>query len=113
VSLLDAPSFVTLLNSGSGNYTLRFQPGPDDIGRNTMSVKAIDDKGNERIVQLKANIGDKDYRSVYVNLGNTLDKAGSPWNNWLGSLTAGKVISNLLDENGTNSGFSVTSTNSW
>src|SRR5205085_4561210 len=59
VSLLEAPAFVSLINSGSGNYTLRFQPGADDIGRNTISVKAIDDKGNERIVQLKANIGDR------------------------------------------------------
>jgi hypothetical protein len=113
VSLVESPSFVTLINSGGGNYTLRFQPGSDDIGRNTISVKAVDDKGNERIVQIKANIGDKDYRSVYVNLGNTLDKAGAPWNNWLGTLTAGKVISNLLDENGTNSGFSITSSNAW
>jgi hypothetical protein len=113
VSLVESPSFVTIINSGSGNYTLRFRPGIDDIGRNTITVKAVDDKGNERFVQLRATIGDKDYRSVYVNLGNTLDKAGAPWNSWLGKLVAGKVISNLLDENGTNSGFSVTSSNAW
>jgi len=113
VSLFDSPAFVTLVSSGSGNYSLRMQPGPDNIGRNTLIVKAVDDKGNERIVQLRANVGDNDYRSVYINIGNTLDKAPAPWNNWLGALTAGRVISGLVDENNVNSGFSVTSSNAW
>lgn len=112
VSLVETPSFVTLLGSG-GSYTLRFQPLSDNIGTNTVRVLAVDDKGNERLMQIKANVGDKDYRSVFVNVGNTIDKQSSPWNNWLGTMTAGKTVSGLLDENGVNTGFSITATNAW
>ena len=62
---------------------------------------------------MNVNVSDQNTRSVFINFAPVGFAAPSPWNNMLGYGGAGNSLTNLLDENGTNTSYSLTLVNKW
>lgn len=105
VYLLNSPAFVTLVPLGNNNYKIDFNPSNNNIGVYDIVAMVDDGKGGVDSSHMKLYVMDKDTRSVYVNFGEVGYEAPFPWNNMMGSLTTNKQQTNLIDENGNNTGF--------
>jgi fibronectin type 3 domain-containing protein/pimeloyl-ACP methyl ester carboxylesterase len=113
VTIPNQPSFITLSHLGGSNYRITATPTIDNLGWYTLNVTAKDDKGGTTISTMTVSVSDINTRSVFVNLGTTSRSAPLPWNNWLGTRTAGSVINNLKDENNATTTFGITAVNAW
>ncbi len=113
VSIVNKPSFVELQSMGNNQYRLSANPTVDNVGWFTLTVKVQDDKGAYSTSQMTISVADKFTRSVFVNLGSTSKTAPAPWNNWTGSRAANSSKTNLLDEKGINTGFTIRSLTKW
>jgi pimeloyl-ACP methyl ester carboxylesterase len=107
------PAFVTLTNTGGTNYRITATPTINDVGFKDIKVVATDNKGKQSSQTITIHVGDKNTRSVYVNLGSSGKTAAAPWNNWLGARAAGNVISNLKDENNVATTIDITTVSGW
>jgi fibronectin type 3 domain-containing protein len=113
VSIGDKPSFITLTNSGNGNYSINASPASENTGTYSLPVIAKDNNNKADTVSITVLVGDQMTRSVYVNFGSSGKFAQAPWNNWLGTRADGNTIANLKDESNVATGFSVTTVNAW
>ena len=107
------PAFVTLTHLSGSNYRITANPTVNDIGWNDIEVVAKDSKGKTSTKKFAILVTDQNVRSVFINLGSAGKTAPEPWNNWLGTRTAGSAISNLKDESNTATSFSITMVNGW
>ena len=113
VTMENNPSFVTLQNLGGSNYRIVVAANVNHIGWYTATLKAADQKGAVATKVITISVSDKNTRSVYVNFGSTTKTAPSPWNNFLGTRSAGSTFANLKDETNTATPFGVTMVSSW
>lgn len=113
VTLSNKPNFVNLVSLGSNNYKLVLNPKSDDIGWYDVTVKVSDNQGGTSSQVVSITVADKFTRSVFVNLGVAGTTAPAPWNNWLGSRSAGSNISNLRDENNVVTPWNLRSMTKW
>ncbi|WP_126970149.1 fibronectin type III domain-containing protein [Gynurincola endophyticus] len=113
VSLQDAPAFITLTKLSATSYRINANPTASNVGKHTFEVVVLDDKGGRTTTMVTVSVADKNTRSVYVNFAPTGYAAPAPWNNLLGYGGQGNTLSNLLDENGANTSYSVTLVNKW
>lgn len=111
VAIVDKPSFVSLQDLGNKNYRLVISPSADHVGATTLTIRATDNKGAVAEKELKAIVGDKNTRSVFVNFG--VRSAAIPWNNWLGTKGSNNTINNLRDEANVLTPFTVTTASPW
>lgn len=113
VTLIDNPTFITLTKLSNTSYRINANPTSSHVGKHTFGIQVADDKGGVTTTSVVVSVSDKNTRSVFVNFAPTGNPAPSPWNNMLGYGGVGNVMSNLLDENGENSGYSITLVNKW
>jgi fibronectin type 3 domain-containing protein len=113
VTITLKPAFVTLTHVSGENYQIAANPTINDLGWNDIEVVAKDSKGKTSTKKFAILVADKNTKSVFVNLGSAGKTAPAPWNNWLGTRAANSVISNLKDEAGATTSFSVTTVNAW
>jgi fibronectin type 3 domain-containing protein/dienelactone hydrolase len=113
VKILNKPAFITVQNIADSDYRITIKPTNDNVGQYTISVVATDNNGKSVTGQFAITVADNKTRSVFVNFGATGKTAPAPWNNWLGSRSAGSTITNLKDEQNVATTFSVTTVNSW
>ena len=113
VSIPLKPAFVTLTKVTTTSYRITASPSADDVGFNYIKIVAADNRGMSSTKTINVLVTNKNTRSVFVNLGASGKTAPTPWNNWLGTRTTGSVISNLKDENGATTSFSVTAVSGW
>lgn len=107
LSAITLPGFATFQDNGNGNGTITLSPTATDIGKYTLVIKAIDNKGDTSSQRFTVQVTDKKSTSIYVNY-NQLEPAGAPWNNFNALPNTNAGISNLQDETGTASGINIT-----
>jgi fibronectin type 3 domain-containing protein len=113
VKILQKPAFITIGNTGGANYRITINPTNDNVGFYNIAVVATDNNGLSTTANMSIVVADAQTRSVFVNFGAAGKTAAAPWNNWLGNKAAGNSVSNLLDEAGTATTFSLTTVNGW
>lgn len=113
VSILNKPSFVTLTDLGSSNYRIVATPTIDNLGQHFLTVEARDNKGGITTKGFVLTVTDKNVRSVFVNFGVFGATAPEPWNNFLHYGNSGSLITDLNDEEGVNTNFSMSLGNGW
>jgi hypothetical protein len=113
ISITNKPSFITLQHLTGNNYRITVAPKTDHIGWYTLKLNATDSKKAVTSKTFRVAVADKNTRSVYVNLGSSGKTAPTPWNNWLGQRNANSTITNLKDEAGQVTPFSITTVNGW
>ena len=107
------PAFVSLANTSGTNWRITASPTINDVGFKDIKVVATDSKGKQSSQTITIHVTDKNTKSIYVNLGSSGKTASAPWNNWLGTRTAGSIISNLKDENNAPTTIDVTAVSGW
>ncbi|MEJ7735800.1 MAG: LamG-like jellyroll fold domain-containing protein [Chitinophagaceae bacterium] len=107
------PSFATLQNVGGGNYNIVLAPSNGDIGVFNASVTATDSYGGTATDHFQILVNDRNTSSIFINFGPDGATAPLPWNNSLGYTFAGRVVPNLKDDAGNNSGVSLTYVDGW
>ena len=107
------PAFVSLANTSGTNWRITASPTINDVGFKDIKVVATDSKGKQSSQTITIHVTDKNTKSIYVNLGSSGKTASAPWNNWLGTRTAGSIISNLKDENNAATTIDVTAVSGW
>ncbi len=113
VTLLNKPSFVTLTDLGDNNYRITANPTIDNVGWFQITVKVEDDKGSSSTQQMTISVADKFTRSIFVNFGSAAKVAPAPWNNWTGARAANSSRTNLVDEKGINTTYTIRSLTKW
>jgi hypothetical protein len=99
------PSFGSYINKATG-VTMSFNPTLLDIGSYTVTVDATDNYGASSSKTINLTVSEEALYSVSLNFGrNSL--AASPWNNAAKAPAQGDVFGNMKDENGQNTGISV------
>jgi hypothetical protein len=111
VSVLAKPSFVTLTKLTTTSYRLSVAASLDNVGWTELRVLAADNKGMSTMKTITVLVANANTKSVFVNLGTK--SASAPWNNWLGTRTAGSIISNLKDENNVATTIDLTAVSGW
>lgn len=108
LSVTGNPAFVNLTDNGNGNGVLAITPNNSHVGTyNNISVTASDNKGGSTTRTFSIIVADKTLSSVYVNF-NEVNPAPAPWNSFNRYPTGGAVLSNLLGQDGSATGYSVT-----
>lgn len=113
ITIENKPAFVTVSKTSNGVYKITASPGIADAGSYTIKIIATDNSGKSSSRTFVVAVGDKNTRSIYLNLGSTGKAASAPWNNWLGKRLDGDVINNLKDEAGVATSIAVTTINGW
>ena len=72
------PAFVTLTNTSGTNYRITATPTINDVGFKDIKVVATDNKGKQSSQTITIHVGDKNTKSVYVNLGSSGKTAAAP-----------------------------------
>lgn len=102
------PSFAKLTDNGNGTGTITLTPGSGDVGvYNNITVKVTDSNGDFATKTFSITVKDKNLTAVYVNFNET-NGVGAPWNSFNTFPYAGRAISNLLADDGTASGMTIT-----
>ncbi|SEW50321.1 fibronectin type III domain-containing protein [Chitinophaga arvensicola] len=102
------PAFATLSNTGNGTGVLTLTPGNNAVGTyNGITITVTDNKGGSASRTFNVSVKDKSITNVYININESAPVAPAPWNNTSTAPAAGKTTSNLLDENGVNTGISL------
>ncbi len=113
VSINNKPAFIDISNTGGNNYRLTANATLDNVGWYNLTVVATDNYGKSTSANFAITVADDKTRSVFINFGSSGKVAPTPWNNWIGTRSAGNVLSNLKDENNVATTFSITSVTSW
>lgn len=113
VTLANKPNFISLVKNSNTSYTINAAPTSSNVGKHTFDVVVKDDKGGETITTVSVSVSDQNTKSVFINFAPAGLAAPSPWNNMLGYGGVNNTMTNLLDENGTNTGYSITLVNKW
>lgn len=113
VSILAQPAFVTLTKITDTDYTITVNASMDNLGWTELRVLAEDNNGMSAMKTITVHVTNGNTKSVYVNLGSSSKAAPAPWNNWLGTRSAGSVISNLKDETNVATTIGLTAVNAW
>lgn len=111
VSVLAKPSFVTLTKLTTTSYRLTVNAATSNVGWTELRVLAADNKGMSTMKTITVLVANANTRSIFVNLGTK--SAPAPWNNWVGTRTAGSIISNLKDEANVVSTIDLTAVSGW
>ncbi|MRG44345.1 T9SS type A sorting domain-containing protein [Chitinophaga sp. SYP-B3965] len=108
LSATGLPAFVTLTDNGSGNGVLKITPNNSQVGTyNNVSVTASDDKGGSTTRTFTIVVQDKTLTSIFVDF-NEVNPAPAPWNSFNKYPQAGASLTNLLSQDGTATGYTVT-----
>ncbi|SIN81788.1 fibronectin type III domain-containing protein [Chitinophaga niabensis] len=108
LSATGLPAFAVLTDNGNGNGVLAITPNNSHVGTyNNISVTASDDKGGSTTRTFSITVQDKTLSSVFVNF-NEVNPAPAPWNNLTRYPSAGTSLSNLLSQDGSGTGFTLT-----
>ncbi|MCV9385031.1 LamG-like jellyroll fold domain-containing protein [Reichenbachiella ulvae] len=100
------PSFGMYTPSVNGG-TLTFNPSLNDIGVYSVDIDVVDNMGLTTSESITVNVEEEKVYGISVNFSrNSL--ASSPWNNTAKNPAVGDVFSSLLDEDGNDTGVSIT-----
>ena len=113
VEILKRPAFLSVENTSGSTFRITAAPSLDNVGQYNVEIQATDNNGASIVSEFVITIADSKTRSVYVNFGEAGKTAQQPWNNWNGKRAANDAITNLKDESGATTGFSVTTVNGW
>ncbi len=113
VTIPNMPSFVSLQSLGGGSYRIIASPSVDNIGWSSLTVQVSDDKGGSVAQTITLGVTDKNTRTAFLTFGDYSKVVPSPWNTLLGYGNAGSLRSNLLDQNGVATTFSVQLIEGW
>jgi fibronectin type 3 domain-containing protein len=113
VTIINKPAFINVSKIDSYSYRLIINPTNDNVGSFNITVVATDNNGASASQNLSIVVADAKTRSVFVNFGAAGKTAPAPWNNWLENKAAGNMISNLADEAGVATTFSLSTVNAW
>ncbi|MET0635109.1 MAG: fibronectin type III domain-containing protein [Chitinophagaceae bacterium] len=102
------PAFATLIDNGNGTAVIRLTPG-NTIGIfNNVTVRATDAAGAYIVRTFRIVVRDV-FNSVYVNFShNTSYPAPIPWNSFTSAPFTNKALTNMISDNETPSGISIT-----
>lgn len=108
VSMIGAPTFGVLQNTGNGIATITFNPQVGDEGfYKNITINVSDNHGGTVSKQFSVSVSDNSFRSVYLNLSSQEGYAEpAPWNNYLSYPFANTTVSNMTDDANVNTGFS-------
>jgi fibronectin type 3 domain-containing protein/predicted esterase len=112
VTIPNKPPFITLQSLGGNTYRIMAAPSINNIGWYALQVTATDNNGGVTVQEVFVTVADKNTRSVFINPGFN-SPAQAPWNNMQGYGNAGTTMSNLVDETGAVTPFSVQLVNGW
>lgn len=118
---LSLPSFVTFADNGDGHGVLQVAPTGADIGvDHSITIEAKDQHGSNTIKTIKIVVLNDLFTSVYVNFNNKdYPVSFKPWNSFnaaqtgTATVSANTQISNLKDEAGNTTSFSVKLLEKW
>lgn len=108
------PSFATVVSEGK-NSTITLNPGYADAGTYPVSVKVADNVGGDDTRNFVITVNEVNPNFfVYVNFNGTVYDEAAPWNNThKASLLLNDQFSNLKDNNGANTGYSLKVMTPW
>ncbi len=114
-SVIGLPSFASFQNNGSGNGSISFAPGADDLGSYPdIIVKVTDNAGASVSDTFKVSVIDANVRSVFINWSVPQGTPqAAPWNNFLSYPYANAPLSALRDDANVNTNFSVRLQQQW
>ncbi|MCK7555272.1 fibronectin type III domain-containing protein [Chitinophaga sedimenti] len=108
LSGINLPAFATLTDNGNATGNLALAPTATQIGTyNNVKIVAADNQGNTDTTTFSIAVKDNSTTSIFVNF-NEVSPAGTPWNNYNRVPAVNGTITNMLDENGTASGITIT-----
>jgi large repetitive protein len=115
VTVSNLPGFAVYQSTGNGTGTITITPGNNDMGTyRNITVRVTDNFGETITRTFEIVVADNSTRSIYVNFGPSgATPQASPWNNYLAFPFANLTLSNLLDDAGVNTGFSVRPLQQW
>lgn len=102
------PSFGSFQGTGNGTGTITLNPQVGNEGfYNNITIQVTDPYGATASTPLSVTVSDNSVRSVFINLGPGGGvPEPAPWNNYLAYPFTSNVLSNLMDDMNTNTGFS-------
>lgn len=107
------PAFAALTDNGNGTAVLSLNPAVAHVGvYQNVKVTVADNQGVQVSRTFSITVTNNAVNSIFVNFNPSLPNS-SPWNNFTGAPTVGKVLANVKDEFGANSGINVTLTDAW
>lgn len=106
------PSFVTFTDNGNGNGLFRIIPGNTTGIFENVTLTATDNKGASASKQFKITVTLKGTSSIMVNFNQVLT-AAAPWNSFTNTPLAGRVLSNLKNDEGVVTNASITLVEGW
>ncbi|MGB2996067.1 MAG: LamG-like jellyroll fold domain-containing protein, partial [Ferruginibacter sp.] len=115
LSVSGLPSFAVFTPTGNGTGSISINPGTNDVGTyNNISVILTDNNAGKTEETFSIIVTDPSVRNVYINFGPQGSPAAhTPWNNVLTYPFTNYVVSNLIDDANTNSGFSIRLVDGW
>ncbi|MBC9928798.1 fibronectin type III domain-containing protein [Chitinophaga qingshengii] len=113
-NVTNLPTFATLTTNGN-NASIVLAPGYGDNGTYPVTVTVSDNNGgvDSKTFNITVTAVNPNY-SVYINFNDGTYKAPAPWNNTNKLQPAlNDVFSNMLDNNGRNTGISMKVMTNW
>ncbi len=109
------PAFAVFQNNSNGVAQITFNPSINDVGvYKNIAVKVADQFGAMAVDTFNLYVTDSSLRSVYISYGpEGGTNASAPWNNYRAFPFANLTLSNLADDAGINTGFSIKTNETW
>lgn len=105
-SVIEKPSFATLVDSGNGRGSIVLKPNLSASGSYTITVKADDSFGGFTTKTFTVNVADKDPNErIQINMQNWTP-GGTGWNDVVATWGGAITLSNLKNVKGVNTGAS-------
>ena len=108
------PVFASFTPGAGGTGVIAVSPGLNDMGTYHATLIATDNRGGATRKDFNIYVTDPVMRNVYLNFGPAnATPEPAPWNNLLSYPFNNTMISNLVDDAGNNTGFSVKLLSAW
>ncbi|WP_276485216.1 fibronectin type III domain-containing protein [Paraflavitalea pollutisoli] len=105
-SVVEKPSFVTLVDSGNGRGSITLKPTLADAGSYTITVKSDDSFGGFETKSITVTVADKEAKErIQINMKNTTS-GGTGWNDVVATYGGAITLSDLKNVKGVNTGAS-------